>query len=353
MPVNLPPAEVQPFDSDNFLPPIEAWTRWGANLLLGTFGVAVVAAGLIPYSPTVKAPGVVRASGHPHFVRATTAGRVEQVRVRENQTLEAGEEIASVNPSGLKAEREGLEEQIRQLGEELTQIGGYLETLDNQILALWKSKRRSRRQNQQISVEVAVVELTESDPRVAQELARERRSLLKQEWELQRDLDRAEKQLQRVKRHIDDPTIRAPIGGTVIRLDLPRPGDAIAADAIVAQMVPEDSPLTFAARVAEDAIAPIEPGQTAYLRLSAYPVSEYGTLRGIVEEISSQPVSAGDRGDSRATYEVTVRPETPDFPKGDRQYPLRAGMEGRADLVVGRETVLTFALKKVRLWAAR
>ncbi|MGC9524948.1 MAG: HlyD family secretion protein [Limnospira sp.] len=353
MPVKLPPVELQPFDSDNFLPPIEAWTRWGANLLLGTFGMAVVAAGLIPYSPTVKASGVVQPFGNPHFVRAATEGRVKQIRVRENQTLEAGEEIASVNPSGLKAEWERLEEELRQLQEELTLIGGYIETLDHQILTLWKSKRRSRRQNESISVEVAVVELTESDPEVAQELARERRSLLKQQWELQRDLDRAEKQFQRVKRHIDDPIIRAPIGGTVIRLDLPRPGDAIAADAIVAQMMPPGATLTFTARVAEDAIAPIQPGQTAYLRLGAYPVSEYGTLRGIVERIAKQPVGGGDGGEARATYEVTVRPETPYFPQGDRQYPLRAGMAGRADIVVGQETVLTFALKKVRLWTAR
>jgi multidrug efflux pump subunit AcrA (membrane-fusion protein) len=48
-------------------------------------------------------------------------------------------------------------------------------------------------------------------------------------------------------------------------------------------------------------------------------------------------------------YEVTIQPERSALVKGNRSYPLQAGMDVKADIIAREETLLTGVLRKVRL----
>jgi HlyD family secretion protein len=131
-------------------------------------------------------------------------------------------------------------------------------------------------------------------------------------------------------------------------------GDAIA------QIAPSNVPLVVKAFVAPQDIGRVEVGQAVKIEVSGCPYPDYGTLAGILTTISpdvtarpSQTATSSEREmpsptvDSR--YEVTIQPETFFLRVGDRQCNLQAGMNGNADIITRKETVLTFFLRKARL----
>ena len=50
-----------------------------------------------------------------------------------------------------------------------------------------------------------------------------------------------------------------------------------------------------------------------------------------------------------AFYEVTIKPNSLVFGRGDHQCTVQLGMEGRADIIAKQETFLQFFLRKARL----
>ncbi|MEB3281335.1 MAG: HlyD family efflux transporter periplasmic adaptor subunit [Lyngbya sp.] len=350
---NFRPIELQPLDSDDFLPPLSRWTQWGGLLLLGTFGVSVVLLGLIRYTPSVRAPVVAQPGGEVELVPAATSGIVERILVRENQPVEQGEAIADVDQSLLLTQKRNLQERVTQLKQELDQVDQYVATLDEQILTTLESKtsRRSRQKWEDLSVESAVVELTKSTPEVAQQLAQERRTLLKQRWEVQKQLVQSQRQLEQITSLIGHSTIRSPQAGTIIQLHLPNPGETVEADAIVAMMVRSQVPLVFKAWVTENDISRIEIDQQVHLKIAVYPFREYGMLKGRVKRISLNGIApqASARQTSKASYEVLIQPESSYLVKGDHRYSIHSGMEGTADILVTQERLLSWVLKKAKL----
>jgi multidrug efflux pump subunit AcrA (membrane-fusion protein) len=100
------------------------------------------------------------------------------------------------------------------------------------------------------------------------------------------------------------------------------------------------------------------------LRVSACPYTDYGTLKGVVSQISEdtiKPQNNGATATAAATassqqegavgtfYEVTIQPEVLSLGKGKNQCQIQVGMEGRADIISKEETVLQFFLRKARL----
>ncbi|MDY7019775.1 MAG: HlyD family efflux transporter periplasmic adaptor subunit [Cyanobacteriota bacterium] len=352
---NFQPIELQPLDSDDFLPPVSRWTQWGGLLLLGTFGVTVILASFIRYSPGVRVPVVAQPGGNVELVAAETSGIVEQVVVQENQPLSQGEAIAYVDQSVLLTRKRQLQNQVKQLRQELDQLNLYINTLDEQILTTLRSKasRRLRQRFKDMSLELAVVELTKSSPEVAQKLAQERRTLLKQRWQVEKQFLQAQQQLEQTISLIGYRTIRAPIAGTIIQLNLPEPGQIVEADSIIAQIVPTQVPLLFKGWVSERDIARLEKNMVVHLRINVYPFQEYGILKGRVKQISlnGTALQASTRPTSKVYYEVLIQPESKYLMKSNHQYDIYSGMEGTADILVTQEHFLSWVLKKAKLLA--
>ncbi|MEL7035995.1 MAG: HlyD family efflux transporter periplasmic adaptor subunit [Cyanobacteria bacterium J06592_8] len=350
---NFQPIELQPLDSDDFLPPISRWTQWGGLLLLGTFGVAVVLASCIRYSPGVRVPVVAQPGGDVELVPAETSGIVERIVVQENQRLEKGEAIAHVNQSVLLTQKRQLQNQVKQLKQERDQLDLYISTLDEQILTTLRSRgsRQLRQRLKDMSLESAVVELTKSSPEVAQQFAQERRTLLKQRWQVEKQFLQVAQQLEQTTSLIGHRTIRAPMAGTIIQLNLPKPGQMVEADAIIAQMVPTQVPLVFKGWVSEKDIARIEKNQSVRLQINVYPFQEYGMLEARVQRISlnGTALQASTRPTSKAYYEVLIQPESTYLIKGNHQYGIYTGMEGTANILVTQEHLLSWVLKKTKL----
>jgi HlyD family secretion protein len=191
------------------------------------------------------------------------------------------------------------------------------------------------------------------------ELRKERELLLQREAGIQADLERGRSELQQVEREIGEAVIRAPAAGIVQELTLRNPGQMLEAGELVARIAPPKSRLEVKAFVALRDIGGVEVGQQVFMRVSACPFPDYGTLQGEVVAISPDAVN-GDaqpgrpgRGSRSAlpgpSYEVTVQPASLELLQSGRRCRIQAGMEGEARIVSREETILRFVLRKARL----
>ena len=361
------PTPAETFDNDQFLPPVSRWTTLGGILMVATFGGAIALASVTKYSATVKADAIVRPAGEVRLVQAATEGTVESIAVSENQTVKAGDAIAVINASLLGTQKKQFQETVTQSQTATDQINRQLRDLENQILASAQFQSiQSANSAAQELVESAIVKIATSQPDVAERLGRSRRVLLVKRSSIQQQLIQAKKQLNQIDLKLENSVIRAPADGTILRLEVRNTGQTVQAGSAIAQIVPSDVPLVLKAKVTSQDIARIQIGQPVQIRISALPFPDYGTLKGTVSEIAPDAIAPQNPGNNLGTayYEVGIKPQQTYLTRLEpnrgqvfgtpqtnvpRQYSIQAGMEGRADIITGQETVLTFMLRKARL----
>lgn len=358
---------VETFENDQFLPPVSRWTTLGGILMVATFGGAIALASVTKYSAIVKADAIVRPAGEVRVVQAATEGTIESIAVSENQQVKAGDAIAVVNASNLGNQKKQFQETLNQSQAAANQINQQLRDLESQILASAQIQAVPGESSAQKElVESAVVKIATSLPDVAERLGRSRRILLVKRASMQQQLIQAKKELNQLDSKLKNSVVRAPADGTILRLEVRNPGQTVQAGNAIAQIVPSGVPLVVKAKVASQDIASIQIGQPVQMRISALPFPDYGTLKGTVSEIAPDAIApqnpANNSGGSY--YEVSIKPDktyltriassSGNFLGGSqanepRQYSIQSGMEGRADIITGQETVLTFVLRKARL----
>lgn len=193
-------------------------------------------------------------------------------------------------------------------------------------------------------------------------LIKERANLQSTQIQIRNQLNRDVKQLQEIGIEISKMFVLAPHSGTILKLDLRNTGQVLHVGDVVAQIAPTDIPFVTKARVKPQDIAKIQLCKQeniadckegkVQLRVSAYPYPDYGTLKGAVRAIAPDAITPQTKDDgSEPYYEITIQSQVPYLVKDNRRYPLKPGMEVRADIISREETVLQFLLRKARLIA--
>lgn len=129
--------------TEEFLPPLGAWTNLGGLVLLSTFVAAFAIASVTEYKIVVKSPATVRPTGEIRLVQAATEGTIKSILVKENQIVKQGDIIAHINDSQLQTKKSQLQGNIQQNQLQLTQIDAQILALDGQIAAETDRKNRA------------------------------------------------------------------------------------------------------------------------------------------------------------------------------------------------------------------
>ena len=183
-------------------------------------------------------------------------------------------------------------------------------------------------------------------------LNREQKQLEERQSEIENQINNYQQALERTATELAQTEIRAPVSGMIQELNLRNEGQIVQSGVEIATIAPDNFALQIKAAVAARNIGKIEMGQTAQMRVSACPYSDFGTLPGKVIGISPDTKnSPTENSDSSVanSYEIFIQPETTKLNSGDRSCLIRAGMEGNADIISKKETVLEFILRKVKL----
>ncbi len=237
------------------------------------------------------------------------------------------------------------------------------------------AQARQKRTKVTLNPSLAPIEIAKQ--RIAQEKARgessiaalnrERDSLIQRQVQLQNQIRTNAQQVKQILRDIDKSVIRAPEKGIILQLQLRNSSQMVTLGQNIAQIAPKDAPLAIKARILSQDISKVKTCKLekiqncqdgrVNLRVSAYPYPDYGTLKGVVREITpdtkssigSTSINNQINYQNASYYEVTIQPENTQLEKNGIKYPIKVGMEVTADIIAKQETLMTFILRKARL----
>jgi multidrug efflux pump subunit AcrA (membrane-fusion protein) len=185
-------------------------------------------------------------------------------------------------------------------------------------------------------------------------LQREKQSLLQKRIEFNQQLQQDKRELQQVAVNLSQAKITATVDGTIAKLNLRNPGQVVKLGEEIAQIVPIGNPLTIETTVLPSEISKIKKGQQVQMQVSACPYPNFGTLSGVVSQISAdtfkpQSLSENVGSSSIAAYKVTIKPNSMMLDRGQQKCAIQLGMEGKTEIIAGEETFLKFLLRKSSL----
>jgi hemolysin D len=151
-------------------------------------------------------------------------------------------------------------------------------------------------------------------------------------------------------------TLAAPLDGVVVEVAVTTVGERVEAGAPLMTLVPSGQELVIEALVLNKDVGFIKVGDTAAVKLEAYPFTRYGYLKGRVDRIAADAVTDERRG---LVFPVRVRVEQQALPvrgaieasKGtstrQKSLALSPGMAASVEITTGERRIIDFVLSPI------
>ena len=363
--------------------PLASWVVWALVLCLISLGVW---ASIFELDEVTTGPGKVIPTSREQVIQSQEGGIVARLNVREGDLVEAGQVLASLDPTRLEATVEESASRMRaalasaaRLRAEVTgkPLEFPAEVQEDQDLvltetALYHSRRESLRESSEgLQRALALVnqEIGLTEPLVARgaasdvELLRLRRQATELQNKLtdlrtqyvvnaREELSRANAEVleqQSVTRGRADTlarsTIVSPVKGIVKNVEVTTVGGVIPPNGKLMEIVPLDDQLLIETRISPRDVAFLHPGQRAVVKVTAYDYHIYGGLEGEVVMISPDTIQDEVSPDV-FYYRVYIRTDKDHLVnKAGATFAIFPGMVTTADIHTGSKTVMNYLMK--------
>lgn len=135
--------------------------------------------------------------------------------------------------------------------------------------------------------------------------------------------------------------LRAPVDGVIKTLYVTTIGGVIRSGDTVVDIVPGEDRLIIEAKLPTQDIGYVREGQTAVVKLASSDADRFGSLEGVVMNISPDTILTPE-GDP--FYKVRIKTKNEYFEKGKRRYQLYPGMQVLANIETGNRTVIEYLI---------
>ncbi|MCL6555980.1 MAG: HlyD family type I secretion periplasmic adaptor subunit [Burkholderiales bacterium] len=173
--------------------------------------------------------------------------------------------------------------------------------------------------------------------------------------EVQAQIDKLAKELEKQQHRRELLELKAPQDGVIKDLATHTPGTVVQPGTVLATLVPREEKLKAEVWVSNEDIGFVRPGQPVKLKFAAYPFQKYGMGKGTVEYVSADAQSeeeARDKGlaggQRPLRYKALVTLEANALEIDGVQYPLSVGMQTTAEILLGDRTVAEYLLSPVK-----
>lgn len=174
--------------------------------------------------------------------------------------------------------------------------------------------------------------------------------------EVQSNLDKLSKELEKQKHRRSLMELKAPQDGVIKDLATHTGGTVVQPGTVLASLVPREERLKVEAWVSNEDIGFVRPGQSVKLKFSAYPFQKYGMGRGMVEHVSADAQSEEEARDKGAVgngqrslrYKALVTLDSNVLEMEGHSYPLSVGMQTVSEILLGDRTVAEYLLSPVQ-----
>jgi len=362
-----------------------AW--WSVLLMLLVVASAVAWAVLAEVDVITKASARIVPEGHEQLIASLEGGILRELKVREGQEVQPGQELAVLDPTRFVAQQaEGQFRRVALRGalaraqaeasgsalqfppdvkEAQAVVQGETESFHARARVLNEGLDVNRRNLELLRKELAVAEGMSAQGLMSEvEVMRVRRQVNDLEQQSAERVSRfrqeASAELVRLRNELtllqesqpvrEDALRRtvltSPVRGIVKSIRANTVGGVVAAGAPVMEVVPLADSVLVELRIKPSDIGWVKLGQPVLVKLSAYDYSQYGGLEGSVSVISPDALGDPDKGVADGTwYRALVRADAGKLRAADRPLPVRPGMQGTAEIRIGERTVMTFMLR--------
>jgi len=284
-----------------------------------------------------------------------------------SETLEARSRLSRAQEIALTQRVAGLRREITQIDTE-TELQRQRLALSRQTLARLESLREERfastaqinsKSEEVLALRAQLVALERQRSTLMRDVAAlegQLRELPLQERARAGELQRAAQALAQESAENDarhEMLIRAPQDGTLATV-LAEPGQSVSSDVALASLVPADTRLQAHLYAPSSALGFIRPDQPVRLRVAAFPHQKFGHQAGLVHQVSSIPLQAGELAalplavkPDEPLYRVTVTLEHQYVLAYGREQPLAAGMQLDADVMLERRRLVEWLFAPV------
>lgn len=365
---------------------------WSVFLVLASLvasGIAVSVLGSVEV--TARGRGMVRGAERPLALQAAIPGRLDAWRVAPGEKVAAGQIIATLDVTELRAavaeaqqqvaaidarasasaeriaatygeQRKGLTDEANKLRDRLASMRDTMEMFERHVAMMRQLNRKEAASRLAVDDKVEKVNLIKADIlSVESELARlqQRVAALTAEEERERlrlNQERADVQARRDRAValLDQTVLRAPRAG-VVETQLVQAGEMVQPGAALGRLVPEAQASRVVAVIEERSRAFLQPGSTVRLELDQLPPGEFGALHGTVERIGADLIPAAELRDivgaeaMGAWYRVEIALADDGQTRALGQH-LRPGMLVTARYHLRMRRIITLALEPLRYW---
>lgn len=268
---------------------------------------------------------------------------------RTRQNLAAAEQVREKLAATLPA-YQASEEAFNRLAKE--GYAGNLAVMDRQRLRIEREQDLRAQEHAIASQQAAIVQ---SERRLREMQSQYRQQLLRERAEVMATHQRLEQEVRKLEHRGALLELRAPSAGTVKDLATHTAGTVVSPGTVLMTVVPEGEPLVAEVWVDNQDIGFVRPGQEVQLKLAAFSFQKYGMVRGTVQQVSPDatdpakvPGATPQTGLGAPLYRALVELPSPSLVSDGKAYPLNAGMQVTAEIMIAERSVLEYLTSPIR-----
>jgi HlyD family secretion protein len=241
--------------------------------------------------------------------------------------------------------------EAERVGTDLAQLERRLEAAQERRVQL-QAERRAEEIEWTLAVQEIEREGTDARgalARLRHESAARQAAFREADRHLREETDRAAIRITALSRELvntatNEQTVLAPCTGTVLRLGARAAGAVVREGELLAEVACADTRLLAELTLPRNGVSRLRPGLGVKVLYDAFPYQRHGVRHGTVRWVSPASVST----DGPATFRGHVEIADTAIRVDGESRPLMAGMTGKAEVVVGRRALITYAFEPLR-----
>jgi adhesin transport system membrane fusion protein len=359
---------------------------WALYLLCAVVTAAITWSALAKVDEITRSDGRIVPDGREQVIASLDAGILRELKVREGEEVQAGQELAFLDPTRVEAqqnegqakllalkaaaarmsaeangrasiqwpadvdpkaryaqgEAESFEARKRLLDEAVGAINRSLGLISKEL----KLAQDMSKSGLMSDVEVMRLnrQVNEIQQQRSERLSRYRQEASQELVRVQSEMAQMDEQMVVRQDALTRTVLKSPVHGVVKSIKAGTVGGVIASGAPILEISPIGPQVLVQARIKPKDIGFIRLGQTAEVKLAGYDFNTYGGLEGKVTYISPDAVTEGDKS-GEGHYRVIVTADRNNLKYKGEKLPVIPGMTSNVEIKTGERSVLSYLLR--------
>lgn len=359
---------------------------WALYLLCAVVAVAITWSALAKVDEITRSDGRIVPDGREQVIASLDAGILRELKVREGQEVQVGQELASLDPTRVEAqqnegqakllslkaaaarltaetngrasvqwpadvdpkaryvqgEAESFEARKRLLDEAVGAINRSLGMISKEL----KLAQDMSRSGLMSDVEVMRLnrQVNEIQQQRAERLSRYRQEASQELVRVQSEMSQLDEQMVVRQDALTRTVLKSPVHGVVKSVKAGTIGGVIGSGAPILEIAPIGPKVLVEAKIKPKDIGFIRLGQTAEIKLAGYDFNTYGGLEGKVTYMGPDVITEGDKS-GEGHYRVVITAERNNLKYKGEKLPVIPGMTSVVEIKTGERSVLSYLLR--------